>query len=181
MQSFVRDTLTIVCIGISFFLVRTVCVQLLPEFAYNEFIHLLNLPVGISLLATVIYGWIAIPGIILGWVFCHIFGGEYTFLECLNFGLIAGFTSYISVLIWQWLFHINNAFEGLTSRLLVCLALIFVVISTFFRSIYIDSIDPIESFPLIFFISVVGDLLGAFMNLYTIKGGMYFYKQFVKN
>jgi hypothetical protein len=85
------------------------------------------------------------------------------------------------VLIWQWLFHINNAFEGLTSRLLVCLALIFAVISTFFRSIYIDGIDPTESFPLIFFISVVGDLLGAFMNLYTIKGGMYFYKQFAKN
>jgi hypothetical protein len=142
---------------------------------------LLNLPVGISLLATIIYGWIAIPGIILGWIFCYFFGGEYTFLECLNFGLIAGFTSYISVLAWQWLFHINNAFEGLTSRLLIFLVLIFSVISTFFRSIYIDRIDPIESFPLIFFIGIVGDLLGASIDLYAIKGGMYFYKQFVKN
>ena len=181
MQSFVRDTLTIVCIGIIFFLVRTVCVQLLPAFSYDEFIHLLNLPVGISLLATIIYGWIAILGIILGWIFCHVFGGEYTFLECLNFGLISGFTSYISVLVWQGCFRINNAFEGLTSRLLICLALIFAVISTFFRSIYIGSINPIESLPVIFFVGIVGDLLGSFIDLYAIKGGVYFYKRFVKN
>ncbi len=180
MQFCVRDTLTIVCIGITFFLVRMICVQLLPAFSYNEFIHLLNLPVGISLLATIIYGWIAILGIILGYIFCHVFGGEYTFLESLNFGLISGFTCYISVLVWQWYFRINNAFEGLTSRLLVCLALIFAVISTFFRSIYIGSIDPIESFPLIFLISFIGDLLGSLANLYIIKGGMYFYKQLVK-
>jgi len=180
MQFCVRDTLIIVCIGITFFLVRTFCVQLLPAFSYNEFIHLLNLPVSIGLLATIIYGWIAILGIILGWIFCHVFGGEYTFLECLYFGLISAFTSYISVLIWQWFFHINNAFEGLTSRLLVYLVLIFAVISTFFRSIYIGSIDPLESFPLIFLISIIGDLMGSFTNLYAIKGGMYFYKELLK-
>jgi hypothetical protein len=181
MQPFVRGTLTIVCIGIIFFIVRTVCVKLLPTFSYNEFIHLLNLPVGISLLATVIYGWIAILGIILGYLFCHVLGGEYTFLECLNLGLISGFTSYISVLVWQWYFRINNAFEGLTVLLLVYLALIFAVIATFFRSIYIGSIDPMESLPLIFFIGIVGDLSGSFANLYAIKGGMFFYKQFAKN
>ena len=181
MQFSIRNILPIVCIGISFFLVQMICIQLLPDFSYNKFIHLLNLPVGISLLATIIYGWIAIPGIILGWVFCHIFGGEYTFLESINFGLIAGFTSYISVLIWQWIFGINDAFEGLTSRLLICLALIFTVISTFFRSIYIDSIDPIKSFPLIFFIGIVGDLLGAFLDLYAIKGGIYLFRRFAKN
>lgn len=181
MQFFVRDTLTIVCIGIIFFLVRTVCVQLLPEFSYNEFIHLLNLPVGISLLATVIYGWIAILGIVLGYLFCHVFGGEYTFFESLNFGIISGFTCYISVLVWQWHFRINNAFEGLTARLLVCLALIFAVISTFFRSIYIGSINPIESLPVIFFVGIVGDLLGSLIDLYVIKGGIYFYKRFIQN
>jgi hypothetical protein len=180
MQFSFRNALTVVCIGIAFFLVRTFCVQLLPAFSYNDFIHLLNLPVGIGLLATIIYGWIAILGIILGWIFCHVFGSEYTFLECLYFGFISGFTSYISVLIWQWCFCINNAFEGLTSRLLVYLALIFAVISTFFRSIYIGSIDPLESFPLIFLISIIGDLMGAFANLYAIKGGMYLYKQLVK-
>ena len=181
MQSFFRDTLTIVCIGIIFFLVRTVCVQLLPAFSYDEFIHLLNLPVGISLLATVIYGWIAILGIVLGYLFCHVFGGEYTLLESLNFGIISGFTCYISVLVWQWHFRINNAFEGLTARLLVYLALIFAVISTFFRSIYIGSINPIESLPVIFFIGIVGDLLGSFADFYMIKGGIHFYKRFVKN
>lgn len=181
MQSFVRYTLTIVCIGTIFFLVRTACVQLLPAFSYNEFIHFLNLPVGICLLAAIIYGWIAILGIVLGWIFCHVFSGEYTFLECLNLGLIYGFTSYISVLIWQWCFQINNAFDDLTARLLVYLALIFTAISTFFRSIYIGSIDPLETFPFIFFISIIGDLLGSFANLYAIKGGMYLYKQCAKN
>lgn len=73
MQSYVRDTLTIVCIGITFFLVRTACVQLLSAFSYNEFIHFLNLPVGICLLAAIIYGWIAILGIVLGWIFAMFF------------------------------------------------------------------------------------------------------------
>jgi hypothetical protein len=181
MQFSSRFILPIFSVGILFFLVRTACVQLLSAFSYNEFIHFLNLPVGICLLAAIIYGWIAILGIVLGWVFCHVFSGEYTFLECLNLGLISGFTSYISVLIWQWCFQINNAFDGLTARLLVYLALIFTVISTFFRSIYIGSIDPLETFPFIFFISIIGDLLGSFANLYAIKGGMYLYKQCAKN
>jgi hypothetical protein len=127
------------------------------------------------------YGWIAVLGIILGWIICHIFGGEYTFLECLYFGFISGFTTYISVLAWQWYFRINTAFEGLTPRLLVYLALIFVFMSTFFRSIYIDSIDPTASLAQLFLIGFVGDLLGSFSVFYTIKGGMYFYKLFVKN
>ena len=170
----------IVYIGITFFLFRVICVQLLSAFSYNEFVYLINLPVGISLLATVICGWIAIFGIILGWILSYAFGGEGTFLESLYFGIIYGFTTYISVLVWQWFFHINHALDGLTSRLLIYLAIIFAVISTFFRSIYIDSIDPTKSFLLIFFIGIVGDLLGSFTVLYTIKGGMYFYKQLVK-
>ena len=85
------------------------------------------------------------------------------------------------MLVWQWHFRINNAFEGLTARLLVCLALIFAVISTFFRSIYIGSINPIESLPVIFFVGIVGDLLGSLIDLYVIKGGIYFYKRFIQN
>ena len=171
----------IVCIGIIFFLFRTVCVQLLPALSYDEFTHLINLPVGISILAITIFGWIAILGIMLGWIFCHFFGGEYTLLECLYLGIIYGFTTFISVLVWQSYFHINNAFEGLTSRLLTYLALIFAFISTFFRSIYIDSINPEASFALLFLTSFVGDLVGIFFVFYTIKGGMYLYRQFGKN
>jgi len=165
----------------SFFLLRAICVQLLPSFSYDEFTHLINLSVGIGILAIAIYGWIGIIGIILGWIFCHIFGGEYTLLECLYFGFIHGFTTYISVLVWQWYFRINNAFEGLTSRLLVYLALIFAVISTFFRSLCIGSIDPIESFPLIFFIGIVGDLFGSFLVFYAVKGCLSLYREFAQN
>ena len=140
-----------------------------------------NLPVGICLLAAIIYGWIAFLGIVLVHIFYHFIGGEFTVIESLNFGITSGFTCYISVLVWQWYYRINDAFEGLTARLLVFLVPIFAVISTFFRSIYIGSIDPLEMFPFIFFIGIIGDLLEFFANLYAIKGGMYLYKQCANN
>jgi hypothetical protein len=43
------------------------------------------------------------------------------------------------------------------------------------------SIDPIKSFPLIFFIGIIGDLLGSFSVLYAIKGGIHLFRRFAKN
>ena len=74
------------------------------------------------------------------------------------------------MLVWQSYFHINSSFEGLTPRLLVYLALIFAAIATFFRSIYIDSIDSTASFAQIFLIGFIGNLLGCFLVFYAIKG-----------
>ena len=173
--------LPIFIIGILFFLFRMFCIQVLPQLSYDEFTHLFYLPAGIRLLAVAIYGWIGILGIMLGWVFCHIFGGEKTLSECLYYGFISGFTVYISMLIWQRHYRINDNFEGITSLLAVYLVFICALISSLIRYIYLASIDPLTSFIMVFAIGFVGDILGSFFVLYAIKGGLYFYRQFVKH
>jgi len=172
--------LPIFIIGTLFFLFRTFCIQVLPQLSYDEFTHLVYLPAGVRLLAVAIYGWIGILGIMLGWLFCHVFGGEKTLLECLYYGFISGFSAFIAVLMWQRHYRVNDVFEGITSRLVVYLVLMCAVISSLIRYVYLASIDPLTSFLTVFFIGCIGDILGSFIVLYAIKGGLHFYSQFVK-
>ena len=153
---------------------------ILPSFEYQDFHIQISLAGSIRLLAVAIYGWIGVFGIVLGWFFGYLYGVEKTLMECLYFGFISGFAAFISVLIWQWYFRINNAFEGLTSLLAIYLVFICALISSLIRYIYLASIDPLTSYLMVFAIGFVGDILGSFFVLYAIKGGLYFYRQFVK-
>ena len=85
------------------------------------------------------------------------------------------------MLIWKYHYRINDNFEGITSLLAVYLVFICALISSLIRYIYLASIDPLTSFIMVFAIGFVGDILGSFFVLYAIKGGLYFYRQFVKH
>ena len=143
--------------------------------------HWIYLPAGIRILAVAIYGWVGVVGIMLGWVFCHIFGGEKTLSESLYFGFISGFSAYLSLLVWQWYFQINSSLDSITSRLAVYLVLICAFVSTLIRYAYLFSIDPLTPFFQVFTIGLIGDIVGSFIVLYMIKGGLYMLRQFSKH
>ena len=140
--------------------------------------HLIYLPAGIRLLAVAIYGWIGVVGIIFGWVLCYVFGGEKTLFEAIFYGSISGFAAYLSLFLWQCQFQINNSLDSITSRFAIYLVLISAFISTLIRYAYLFSIDPLISFFPVFTIGLIGDIVGCFIVLYMIKGGLYLYRQF---
>ena len=160
-----------------FFLFRTLSIQVLEDHAYDDLTRIIYLPAGIRLLAVAIYSWIGILGIMLGWVFCYLHGEERTLLESLNLGLVSGATAYASFLVWRWYYKINSALEGLTSKLAISLVLISAVISAFIRYVYLNSVDPITPFLTVFMIGFCGDILGSFIVLYAMKGGIYVFRR----
>jgi hypothetical protein len=131
-------------------------------------------------LAVAIYGWIGVVGIIFGWVLCHVFGGEKTLFEAIFYGAISGFAAYCSLFFWQCQFQINNSLDSITSRFAVYLVLISAFVSTLIRYAYLFSIDPLTPFLPVFTIGLIGDIVGCFIVLYLIKGGLYLYRQFSK-
>jgi hypothetical protein len=98
----------------------------------------------------------------------------------LYFGFVSGFSAYLSLLIWQWYFQINNSLDSITSRLAIYLVLIFALISSLIRCIYLIFMDPQIPFFTVFTIGLIGDIVGCFIVLYLIKGGLYLYRQFSK-
>lgn len=176
-KTYIQYLLPIFGIGIIFFLFRALSIQMLESHSYDELTRIVYLPAGIRLLAVAIYGWIGILGITLGWVFCYLYGEERTLLESLNLGLISGATAYASFLVWRWYYKINSALEGLTSKQAISLVLISAVISAFIRYVYLNDIDPITPFLTVFMIGFCGDLLGSFIVLYAMKGGIYLFRR----
>ena len=165
-------------IGLIFFLLRTFSVKVFSFVALDDLTHLIYLPAGIRLLAVAIYGWLGIVGIILGWVFCHLLSDEKTFLESLMLGFISGLTAYTAFRVWQVWFKINNALEGLNSRLAIFLVLISAGLSAVVRYLYLNSIDPLTPFLPVFLVGLIGDILGAFAVLYLIKGLLYITRRY---
>jgi hypothetical protein len=157
---------------------RTLSIHTFSHIAYDDLTQLIYLPAGIRLVAVAICGWVGVLGIMLGWVFCHLYGDEKTFLECLLLGLISGSTAYAALLFWQLCYKIDYALEGLTSKLVIALVLITAVFSAFVRYVYLSSIDPTIPFLSVFFIGLCGDILGSFIVLYAIKGVVYLLKRY---
>ena len=164
-----------------FYLIQILSNEMLSYIAYEELTRLVYLPAGIRLLAVVIYRWIGFLGIVLGSVFSSIFSGENLLFESLALGLISGVTAYTALLVWQWHFRIGKNLEGLTLRLTIALVLISATISSCIRYLILVSNDPLTSFLSVFLIGFTGDVLGCFIVLYMIKGGLYLYRQFSKH
>jgi len=177
----VHYILPIFGIGIIFYLTRTLSTEMLSYIADDDLTRLVCLPAGIRLLAVAIYGWIGVLGVMLGWVFCNIFSGERTLFECLELGLISGITAYIALLVWQWYYSIGKNLEGLTLRLAIALVLISAAISSYIRYVILITNEPLTPFFPIFLIGFTGDVLGCFIVLYIIKGGLYLFKQYSSN
>lgn len=170
--------LPILIIGVTFFLLRTFSIKIFSFTGLDDLTYLIYLPAGIRLLAVAIFGWIGILGIMLGWFFCHVFGGEKGLFECLFIGFISGLVAYISFRVWQVCFNINSALDGLNSRLAIFLILISAVISSYTRFLYLNIVDPLTTFMPTFLVGLSGDIFGAFIVLYFIKGLLYLTRRF---
>jgi len=96
------------------------------------------LPAGVRLLAVSIFGWVGIFGILLGWILCYLLMGEQTFLESVGLGLLSGVTAYLALWVWKWHYEIDNAFEKITSRLVISLVFISALISALVRFLYLE-------------------------------------------
>jgi hypothetical protein len=164
-----------------FYLTQILSNEMLSYIAYEELTRLVSLPAGIRLIAVVIYRWIGFLGIVLGSVFSSIFSGENLLFESLVLGLISGVTAYTALLVWQWHYRIGKNLEGLTLRLIIALVLISATISSCIRYLSLVSNDPLTSFLSVFLIGFTGDVLGCFIVLYVIKGGLYLFKRYSSN
>ena len=147
----------------------------------RELTRLVSLPAGIRLIAVVIYRWTGVLGIILAWVFSNIFSGEKSLFESLALGLISGLTVYTALLVWQWHYRIDKNLEGLTLHQTIALVLISATISSCIRYLILVTNDPLTSFLPVFLMGFTADVLGCFIVLYIIKGGLYLFKRYSSN
>lgn len=169
MTSFFFNLLAILSIAVAFYIVRTFNIYSFSSLSLDSLTQWIYLPTGIRLLAVVIFGWLGVIGIVLGWIFCHIFGNEKTLYECIFIGVISGLTALSALRIWQIAFNVDQLLSQFNLRLLISLVMVCSFISALVRFAYIYSTDSSASFLNIFTIGFVGDVLGSFIVLYCIK------------
>ena len=121
------------------------------------------------MLAVLLFGPLCVLGIVLGWVFCHLLGGERTLIECLYLGVLSGITAFLSLQWWQWYFRVDDAYSALSARLLISLVLVSSFIATVIRFMVFYLSDPETPFLSVFLIGFVGDVIGTFLVLYLLR------------
>jgi hypothetical protein len=164
------------CIGAIFFICRQINLQALEFSVHHDLAHIVYFPAGIRLLAVLLFGWLGIFGILIGWIFCYFFAHEKSLLECIFLGLISGLTAYVSLLAWQFIYQINHSLNEMTAMQLLNLVFISSGISAFIRFFYIYAQDQSISFITIFSVGLMGDILGTLILLYLIKLVLYGFK-----
>lgn len=164
------------CIGAVFFTCRQINLQSLEFSVDNDLTHIIYFPAGIRLLAVLLFGWLGIFGILIGWIFCYFFAYEKSLLECIFLGLISGFTAYVSLLTWQFIYQINHSLNEMTAMQLLNLVFISSGISALIRFLYIYAQDQSIYFTTIFSVGLIGDILGTLILLYLIKLVLYGFK-----
>ena len=83
LKSISLNLLLALCIGVVFFITRQINLQVLHFSVHHDLAHIIYLPAGIRLLAVLLFGWLGIFGILIGWIFCYFFAHEKTLLECI--------------------------------------------------------------------------------------------------
>lgn len=164
------------CIGAVFFISRQINLQAFEFSVHHDLAHIIYFPAGIRLLAVLLFGWLGIFGILIGWIFCYFFALEKTLLECIFLGLISGLTAYASLLVWKFIYRVDHSLVEITARQLFALVLISSGISAFVRFIYIYAQDLSTSFVTIFSVGFIGDIFGTLILFYLIKLVFYGFK-----
>lgn len=178
-KSLFRNISATLLIGLIFFIARQVNLQLLTSIAFNDLTQFIYVPAGVRFCAVLIYGWLGVFGIFIGWILSHVIGGEKTLIECIFLGIISGFTAMASFQIGKSVFDINDALHNLNLKKLYALILFCSLISSLIRYLYIYGIDPSIKFHAIFIIGYIGDVLGTFFILYLLRGAAYLKDKFI--
>lgn len=169
MTSLFFNLLMILSVALALYIVLTLSIPNLSGLSLDGLTQWVNLSSGIRLLSVVIFGWLGAAGIVLGWVFCHLFDNEKSLYECVVIGIIFGLSALVSLRLWQIAFKVDQALSQMNLRLLISLVLVSSFISALARFAYIYSADSTASFLEIFTIGFIGDVLGSFIVLYCIK------------
>jgi len=173
LQSFFKDMMTIAFIGIVFFSFRQFNIQVLALSVHSDLTNLVYFPAGIRLLAVLLFNWLGVAGILLGWILCNLLADEKTLLECVFLGLASGLAAWVSLYIWRYFCRIPINLVSLDLEQLLALVLISSVIASITRCLVVYLISGETSLGLIFSAGFIGDVLGTLLIFYVSKFILY--------
>jgi hypothetical protein len=158
-----------VFIGFAFFAMRQLNIQASTLSVHSDVTNLVYFPAGISLLAVLIFNWLGVAGILLGWILCNLLTQEKTLLECIFHGLVSGLAAWVSLFLWQYYYRITENLVNLDLEKLLSLVLISSIIGSIMRCLVLWLMTAETDFVLIFSAGFIGDILGTFFILYLAK------------
>ena len=165
--------MTIAFIGIVFFFFRQFNIQALALSVHSDLTYLVYFPAGIRLLAVLLFNWLGVAGILLGWILCNLLADEKTLLECVFLGLASGLAAWVSLYIWRYFCRIPINLVSLDLEQLLALVLISSVIASITRCLVVYLISGEASLGLIFSAGFIGDVLGTLLIFYVSKFILY--------
>jgi hypothetical protein len=169
LKSFYNNTLIIVFIGFAFFAMRQLNIQVSAFSVHSDLTNLVYFPAGIRLLAVLLFNWLGVAGILLGWILCNLLAQEKTLLECIFHGLASGLAAWVSLFIWQHFYRITGNLATVDLQKLLSLVLISSIIGSVVRCLVLWLTTTEADFVLIFSAGFIGDILGTFSVLYAAK------------
>ncbi|MBU3581199.1 hypothetical protein ICN19_04100 [Polynucleobacter sp. AP-Capit-er-40B-B4] len=116
-------------------------IYLLKLFQIHDFLYAIYLLAGFRLLAVILFGWVGVLGIFLGYLLSGYFLRGFDIQDAICLGGLSSIAPYIAYQIWKIILKKTNDFLNVNFIDLFYLIMLSSTISAVFRSSYLIGID----------------------------------------
>lgn len=141
----------------------------------SDFVYSIYWLSGIRLIAVILFGWLGVLGIGIGYVVGGISIRGFTPQDALALGILSALAPLIAYRVWQHWTGINNDFKDVGIKQLFALVLLHSVLTAIFRNAYFLSAGKPNGLNQILTL-FSANIVGTFLLLYLFRYLRHFYK-----
>ena len=141
---------------------------LLNIFKVHDFLYAIYLLAGFRLVAVILFGWLGVFGIFLGYLLSGYFLRGFNIQDAICLGGLSSIAPYIAYKIWKIILNKTNDFLNVSFIDLFYLIMLSSIFSAAFRSSYLISVDQNISADILLS-TFAANVSGAILFLFGLK------------
>ncbi len=124
-----QSALIVIAIAIIWLLLDSLNRKYFGFLQVSDFIYSIYWLSGIRLIAVILFGWLGVLGICLGYILGGINIRGFSYQDAISLGILSSLAPMIAYIIWQKLTKVGHLFENVSFPQLFCLVLLQSVIT----------------------------------------------------
>lgn len=178
-NNYLQSALIVIAIAIIWLLLDSLNRKYFGFLQVSDFVYSIYWLSGIRLIAVILFGWLGVLGICLGYILGGINIRGFSYQDAISLGVLSSLAPMIAYIIWQKLTRVGNLFENVSFPQLFCLVLLHSVFTALFRNIYFFAMDKPNGYEQIL-LTFSANFLGTFILVYLLKWGKSWHKKIKK-
>lgn len=168
LKSIFHKTIVIASIVVLWLLFDILNIYVLNLLKINDFLYAIYLLAGFRLLSVILFGWIGVFGVFLGYLLSGFFLKGFDIQDAFFLGILSSVAPFIAYLFWKKLLKKNDDFLNVSFIELFYLIVLSSIINAIFRSTYLIGFDKNISSNILI-ATFAANLSGSIIFLFGLK------------